>query len=542
MPTPTLFQTDEGSELKHLPVETLRPHPNNPRIEYDTETIQGIATALQSSGRFDESHALLVRPNDDGYEIVSGHHRWEAAKQAGLDTVPCWVRPMGDKEALIELRAQNTQSELSPLEEGRNICDAIGMPGENKGGAGNKGGLRDYCRRLNLERETERIKRKAWAVVKKVATRVATLEPLKKKHRHLHEISKAPNHFWEPLVKELIASDWSVRDTKHYRQKVEDFEIPGRWADVFLDPEAVVRAYLDTGEFSPRTVSRLADLADNTIQRIQTYDVDEASFVEQFETWLRDNKGTPGKGSWDTRQITKYQRELQADLERAEQEARRSWALGNWRDHVSVLDDASVRLVLTDPPYGVDYQSDYRLDRRKDRKHKAIANDREGAFDELCDALRHLHPKLSEDAHVLVFAHWRTEHQAREAIKAAGYEVRGSLIWVKNNTGMGDPTTTFAPKHERIIHAVKGSPTLFSREPDVLHADRISTDRHPTEKPTDLLERLIQCTTTKGELVADPFGGVASTLVAALRADRDVWGAELDDNYHAIGQQRLSNA
>lgn len=537
----TLFESEQGASLKWLPIERLHPHPNNPRIEYDAETVKGIAHTLKKSGHFDESHALLVRPDEDSFEIVSGHHRWQAAKRAQLEEVPCWVRRMDDKEALLELRAQNTQSELSPLEEGRNICDAIGMPGENKGGAGNKGGLRDYCRRLDLERKTEELKQKAWSVVEKVGTRVPTLRPLKKKHRHLHEISKAPEPLWEPLVKELIDSDWSVRDTKHYRQKVEEFEVREPWSEVFLPEAAVVSTYLSTGEFSPQTVERLCDLAESTEQRIQSYDVDASSFLEDFREWLRAEAGTRAEGSWDPRQIKKYQREIQAELERAEQEARKSWVNSGWREAISDLDSSGARLVLTDPPYGIDYQSDRRTDRRKDRRHDAIDGDSEGAASELQDCMEALHPKLNEDAHLLVFSHWRTEPKMRKALLEAGYELRGSLIWAKNQRGMGDRETTFAPKHERILHAVKGSPVLFDREPDVLEADKIASDRHPTEKPIPLLERLIECTTAEGEKVLDPFGGVASTLVAGLKNNRRVWGAEIDSGYYTEGKHRIES-
>jgi site-specific DNA-methyltransferase (adenine-specific) len=128
---------------------------------------------------------------------------------------------------------------------------------------------------------------------------------------------------------------------------------------------------------------------------------------------------------------------------------------------------------------------------------------------------------------------------AAAAVEAAGYKVRGSLIWVKNNTGMGDPNTTFAPKHERIIHAVKGSPVLFTRTADVLLADRCNSDRHPTEKPVSLLKQLIEVTTTKDEIVVDPFAGVASTLVAAKELGRAFFGCEINDGYFSAGSNRL---
>ena len=63
---------------------------------------------------------------------------------------------------------------------------------------------------------------------------------------------------------------------------------------------------------------------------------------------------------------------------------------------------------------------------------------------------------------------------------------------------------------------------------------------HPTQKPVELLERLIRATTEPGDLVADPFAGVASTLVAAVKAGRRAWGCELNDDWHMIGVPRLA--
>jgi hypothetical protein len=75
------------------------------------------------------------------------------------------------------------------------------------------------------------------------------------------------------------------------------------------------------------------------------------------------------------------------------------------------------------------------------------------------------------------------------AIEAAGFEIKGSLVWVKNNHGTGDLKGSFAPKHERIIHAVKGSPELRVRVPDVLTAkDKLNSD-HPTATPLDRMRQ-----------------------------------------------------
>ena len=80
------------------------------------------------------------------------------------------------------------------------------------------------------------------------------------------------------------------------------------------------------------------------------------------------------------------------------------------------------------------------------------------------------------------------------------------------------------------------------RTPDALEFARVPTDRHPTEKPVDLLRLLIETTTYPGELVIDPFGGVGSTCVAAKDAGRSFWGCEIRDRYHAFGAVPLADS
>jgi site-specific DNA-methyltransferase (adenine-specific) len=215
------------------------------------------------------------------------------------------------------------------------------------------------------------------------------------------------------------------------------------------------------------------------------------------------------------------------------------WHLGQWQDHIGKLDDGSVKVLLTDPPYGMGYQSDWRLDRTKPHKHDKIEGDDADAAAVVGEMAEAFLSKLADDAHVFVFCGWRNEPEMRAALEQAGLTIRGSLIWDKQATGMGDPTTTFAPAHERILHAVKGSPPLYRRAADVLRYTRADSSRHPTEKPTPLLVELIETTTVPGELVADPFGGVASTAVAATSTDRRRWSVELDEGYHETGVDRL---
>ena len=520
-----------NATLQELPLDLIDDHPDNPRLVFRQDVIDGIASSLD--GEYPKKHAVHVRPVGDRYQLTSGHQRKRAAEKKQLAKVWAWVEHLDDDTAFMELRKSNAQGELSPLEDGKHAF------GATKGNKWSGATLTQYASDIGKSGAYVSQVRAAYEVLETV--NFTQVKLMLGKYKHLYAIHKEKDQdFWPVLVGYMLEKEWSAADTKYWVDRCQEFNeaIPRPYAIVgYLDRHEVLKRFLETKEFSARTVIKLVDRADAIKAMIKATDVEAEKHTAEFQQWLIDNAG--GK-SWDLRKLELYERELRARLEEEGAQRTEAWVLGDWRDRVGKLEDGSVALVLTDPPYGADYQSDYRLDRRKDRKHGKLANDAQNEGPgEAREALAALHPKLTEDAHVFCFCHWSNEAAIREAVTNAGYKVRGSLVWVKNNTGMGDPRTTFAPKHERIIHAVKGSPTLFDREADVLEFDRVDTKRHPTEKPLLLLRRLIEVSTVAGELVADPFGGVASTLVAAKNLGRNYWGCELDEAYHKDGAKRL---
>jgi phage N-6-adenine-methyltransferase len=101
-----------------IPVAQLRPHPQNPRVALREDVVDAIAADLEERGHMEARHALTVRAVDDGYEIISGHHRQAAAGKAGIHEVPCWAVEMDNDEAYMALATSNNQGEISPLEIG----------------------------------------------------------------------------------------------------------------------------------------------------------------------------------------------------------------------------------------------------------------------------------------------------------------------------------------------------------------------------------------------------------------------------------------
>lgn len=79
----------------------------------------------------------------------------------------------------------------------------------------------------------------------------------------------------------------------------------------------------------------------------------------------------------------------------------------------------------------------------------------------------------------------------------------------------------------------------FIESPICMRPERLSTPKHPTQKPTRILKKIISIASNRGDVVFDPFMGVGSTGVAALALERRFIGFELDEEYFNASQERI---
>lgn len=192
---------------------------------------------------------------------------------------------------------------------------------------------------------------------------------------------------------------------------------------------------------------------------------------------------------------------------------------GDCLEHPEWWTDADV--LVTDPPYGMAYQSGW----VRDRTDRAIAGDDTTGVRDAA-----LHAWGNRPA--LIFGTWRAE-RPRDA--------RTLLICDKGLVGMGALDLPWGPSHEEIY--VLGTGFVGKRGKSVLHIQGLtSTDPerfgHPTPKPVPLMETLIaHC---PPGCIADPFAGSGSTLVAAKLLGRKAVGVELEEKYCEIAARRLS--
>src|SRR4051812_21230838 len=126
---------DPDVDLRHVPLELIRPNPHQPRREFDEGALVALAESLRERGVL---QPVLVRPVHGGtYELIAGERRWRAARLAELETIPALVRPHGDAESLeLALIENMAREDLNPIEEARAcalLVEELGLTREDIG-------------------------------------------------------------------------------------------------------------------------------------------------------------------------------------------------------------------------------------------------------------------------------------------------------------------------------------------------------------------------------------------------------------------------
>ena len=189
-----------------------------------------------------------------------------------------------------------------------------------------------------------------------------------------------------------------------------------------------------------------------------------------------------------------------------------------------------VSLLLSDPPYGMDFKSGYVEKTKWDKIDNDKRQDTGNILDEVFAAAK-VH--LADDAHVYIFGN-PFEIETVKPIFEKYFTLKNILIWDREVIGMGD-LKTFGRSYDVIYfgHNGKWKDLNGTRERDVLRFNRVSPGNleHPTQKPLDILEYIIKKSTQPGEWVLDPFAGSFTTCAAAMNCGRNSYGIELKDKY-----------
>lgn len=116
---PDVDSYEEGEDARpsyfNCDIDRIQPNPYQPRIAFNDADLEELARSIKEQGVI---QPLILRPGEDGYELVAGERRLRAAKKAGLDQVPCIIKPLSDAQMLEVSIVENIQRQnLNPVEE-----------------------------------------------------------------------------------------------------------------------------------------------------------------------------------------------------------------------------------------------------------------------------------------------------------------------------------------------------------------------------------------------------------------------------------------
>lgn len=207
-----------------------------------------------------------------------------------------------------------------------------------------------------------------------------------------------------------------------------------------------------------------------------------------------------------------------------------------------------IQSVITDPPFGIDNQSNMAVTQAGKGHARKIANDEspEIAMATFTRVMEAVTPGMKDESDIYVF----TSHQVleewltftRELLKPHGFTRKAILVWEKDGPGMGD-LNTWGMGCEFILYYKRGSRERSdTRRNNVLHLPQLRPNQliHPHEKPLPLLELLIKHSTDKGDFVLDPFGGSGSLVRAAERCGRSAIAIEYDQYNYEQALKKLT--
>lgn len=201
----------------------------------------------------------------------------------------------------------------------------------------------------------------------------------------------------------------------------------------------------------------------------------------------------------------------------------------------------SVDCIITDPPFGVDNQSNMAVTTSGKDHARKIANDESpeiaiATFKSVMDVLL---PKTADVCDLYIFTSYQVLEDwmlmTRDFLAPHGFKRKALITWAKDGPGMGDLECPWGMGCEFVMFYQKGRrPKSAKRRNSVIHTPQLRPGEliHPHEKPLPLLEQFIKTSTEENDFLVDPFGGSGSLARAARNVNRSCVTIEYDErNY-----------
>lgn len=211
------------------------------------------------------------------------------------------------------------------------------------------------------------------------------------------------------------------------------------------------------------------------------------------------------------------------------------------------IDDESIDLIVTDPPYKVTSRGSSGSTGGMFKKEINLKGNVFNFNDiKPNQYIPQFYRVLKDGSHCYIMTNHVNLQNILNVATDSGFKFTKSLIWDKGNKIMG---THYMSQFEYILFFRKGKGKKINncgtsdilKVPNKKTKDVNGNNIHDTEKPIELMKVLIENSSNKDDIILDPFCGVGSTLIASKILERKYIGIEIDKNYYQITQQRLNS-
>lgn len=201
---------------------------------------------------------------------------------------------------------------------------------------------------------------------------------------------------------------------------------------------------------------------------------------------------------------------------------------GDCLEFMKTLEDKSIDLVLTDPPYGIDYNPNWKTwSGYKQNKNKIIGDEKK--FNPI--------PFLERFENIILFG----ANNYSDLLPCGNWIIWDKRLNEKMDKMIGNPYEMAWYRHKKI----KGEKIYRILHGGVINADSSFGNNeiriHPTQKPVKLFQRILLDFTNKTDIIFDPFLGSGTTLIAAAQLGRNAIGCEISEKYCDIIRERVRN-
>lgn len=200
---------------------------------------------------------------------------------------------------------------------------------------------------------------------------------------------------------------------------------------------------------------------------------------------------------------------------------------------LKLIEDNSIDLILTDPPYNLNYRSNHGSDEFKEKIQNAQEWDNDFDIKPYIPEFMRI---LKDNSYCLIFG---CEENIALMKELGCYQV---LVWDKQHNGMGD-LSDWGIGYEFIFYFRKGNPKLRGHRINgvlnIKHIGYFDMAVHPTQKSLKLIKYIVEKCSDKGNIVFDGFMGSGTTALACKQLERDFIGFELNKDYIESANKRL---